>query len=183
MRDDQGIALTEQRLRTEVRAWRPSSLGSHLIDLELDGELEPVPEHAQAIWNLWLTGPPDPEGSWASLDTRQREAWLDLVRERGCRLKDQERPLGHTYVLDGRHITEIPGLYLALGEAVQGPGGYFGGNLDALVDCLRGDFGYNAPATLLWRQAAVAREHLAHLLGSDGGLYDLFDLGRVRWVV
>ncbi|MFD9633076.1 barstar family protein [Streptomyces violascens] len=28
------------------------------------------------------------------------------------------------------------GCYCALGEAVNGPGGYFGSNLDALADCL-----------------------------------------------
>ncbi|MDQ0930590.1 hypothetical protein QFZ49_000497 [Streptomyces turgidiscabies] len=29
-------------------------------------------------------------------------------------------------------ITDVPSLYLALGEAINGPGGYFGGCLDAL---------------------------------------------------
>ncbi|MGR7001821.1 barstar family protein [Yinghuangia aomiensis] len=37
---------------------------------------------------------------------------------------------------------------MALGETVNGPGGYFGGNLDALDDCLGGTFGYTAPGTL-----------------------------------
>jgi len=63
--------------------------------------------------------------------------------------------------LYGRHITDVPGLYLALGDAVNGPGGYFGGCPDALDDCLRGTFGYTAPATLLWRDASTAREHLS----------------------
>ena len=96
------------------------------------------------------------------------------MRERGCRLKHQDRPAGHAYELCGRHITDEPGLYLALGEAVNGPGGYFGGCLDALVDCLRGNFGYTAPATLLWRDAATAREHLSYALTPDGQPYDLF---------
>lgn len=49
------------------------------------------------------------------------------------------------------NVTDRPSLFLALGEAVNGPGGYFGGCVDALADCLRGHFGYTAPATLLWR--------------------------------
>ncbi|SDL00148.1 Barstar (barnase inhibitor) [Streptomyces indicus] len=53
-------------------------------------------------------------------------------------------------------------------------GGYFGGCLAALDDCLRGDFGYTAPATLLWRDAATARKHLSHALTPDGQPYDLF---------
>lgn len=115
-------------------------------------------------------------GAWAELETRQRGAWLDLVRERGCRIKHQDRPARYTYELDGRHITDEPSLYLALGEAVNGPGGYFGGCLDALVDCLRGNFAYTAPATLLWRDAATAREHLSRLLTPEGEQYDLVAL-------
>jgi len=57
---------------------------------------------------------------------------------------------------------------------VNGPGGYFGGCLAALDDCLRGTFGYTAPATLLWRHAATAREHLSETLTPDGQPYNLF---------
>lgn len=174
VRDDRGEPLTDRLLWAQVRTWRPSSHGTDLIDLELDGKFfTPVPEYARAIWDRWLTGPPDAPGSWACLDTRQRGAWLDLVRERSSRRKHQHRSAGHVYELDGRHITDVPGLYLALGEAVNGPGGYFGGCLDALADCLRGTFGYTAPATLLWRDAATAREHLSHLLSPEGEQYDL----------
>lgn len=65
---------------------------------------------------------------------------------------------------------------MALGEAVNGPGGYFSGCLDAVVDCLRGNFGYTAPATLVWRDAATAREYLPRVLASDGVQYDLVAL-------
>ncbi|MGW0395489.1 hypothetical protein ACWDYJ_32365 [Streptomyces sp. NPDC003042] len=47
--------------------------------------------------------------------------------------------------LDGRHVTDVPGIYLAVGEAVNGPGGYLGANPDALAGCLGGTFGYTAP--------------------------------------
>ncbi|WP_431040477.1 barstar family protein [Streptomyces sp. P1-3] len=174
IRDDRGEPLAERLLWTTVSAWRPSALGADLIDLELDGRLfTPVPEYARPIWERWLVGPPDTPGAWAGLDTRQRGAWLDLVRERACRCARQDRPAGHAYEIDGRHITDVPGLYLALGEAVNGPGGYFGGCLAALDDCLRGTFGYTAPAILLWRDAATAREHLSHALTPDGQPYDL----------
>ncbi|MEU6256915.1 barstar family protein [Streptomyces sp. NPDC047043] len=173
IQDDRGEPLTDRLLRPKVRTWRPSSCGTHLIDLELDAELTPVPAYAQPIWERWLAGPPETPGAWTGLGTRQRGAWLDLVRERGCRLQHQERAAGQAYELDGRHITDEPGLYLALGEALNGPGGYFGGCLDALVDCLRGNFGYTAPATLLWREAATARKHLSQLLTPEGEPYDL----------
>ncbi len=113
-------------------------------------------------------------GAWADLDSRQRLSWLETVRERACRREHQDRPANHAYELDGRHITDVPSLYLALGEAVNGPGGYFGGCLDALDDCLRGTFGYTGPATLLWPNVTTAREHLSRALTPDGRPYDLF---------
>lgn len=36
----------------------------------------------------------------------------------------------------------------SIGEAINGPGGYFGWNLDALHDCLRGGFGALTPGYL-----------------------------------
>lgn len=57
---------------------------------------------------------------------------------------------------------------------MNGPGGYFGGCLAALDDCLRGTFGYTASATLLWRNSATAREHLSRNLTPDGRHFDLF---------
>lgn len=174
LRDDLGELLTDRILWATVSAWRPSSYGPDLIDLELDGELfGPVPAYARTIWERWLAGPPNSPGAWAELDTRGREVWLELVRERGCRRTRHDRPAGHVYELDGRHVTDVPGLYLALGEAVNGPGGYFGGCLAALDDCLRGTFGYTAPATLRWYDSGTARGHLSRLLTPDGRPYDL----------
>jgi hypothetical protein len=175
IRDDRGELLTDRLPWATVSDWRPSSCGADLIDLEIDGgRFTPVPEYARSIWERWLAGPPDAVNAWAGLDTRCRGAWLDLARERACRRSHHARPAGHAYELDGRHITDEPALYLALGEAVNGPGGYFGGCLAALDDCLRGTFGYTAPTTLLWRDAATAREHLSHALTPEGQPYDLF---------
>lgn len=50
-----------------------------------------------------------------------------------------DRPV--VYDLDGSAINHLDDLYRLLGEAVNGPGGYFGANLDALNDCLGGGFG------------------------------------------
>ncbi|SDM84479.1 barstar family protein [Streptomyces wuyuanensis] len=177
IRGDNGEPLTDRLLRPAVRAWRPSPRGPDLIDLELDAEIHrPVPGHARPVWDRWFAGPPEAPGAWARLGARQREVWLELVRERGCLLTHEPPPAGRAYELDGRNVTDEPGLFLALGEAVNGPGGYFGGCVDALVDCLHGGFGHTAPATLLWRDIATAREHLSRLLSPDGEPYDLVAL-------
>ncbi|MGO9033196.1 barstar family protein [Mycobacterium sp.] len=43
--------------------------------------------------------------------------------------------------IDGRKIKSANDFYREIGSSVNGPGGYFGRNLDALADCLRGGFG------------------------------------------
>ncbi|MEU9104971.1 hypothetical protein AB0D54_11485 [Streptomyces xanthophaeus] len=175
VRDGRGEPFAELRLWVTVSAWHPSARGADLIDLELEGKLSaPVPEQARPLWEHWLAGPPRTPGAWAGLDTRQRRAWLDHVRERRGRQAPDDRASGRSHTLDGRHVTDVPGLYLALGEAVNGPGGYLGGCPSSLADCLGGSFGYTAPGTLLWRDAPTAREHLSDALEPDGRPYDLF---------
>ncbi|WP_407837939.1 barstar family protein [Streptomyces sp. DSM 116496] len=44
------------------------------------------------------------------------------------------------YVLDGKRIHTLEDFWLVIGEAVDGPGGYFGRNLDAFNDCLTGGY-------------------------------------------
>lgn len=140
----------------ELRAWIPSARGSGLVDLTLDPWSERPPLAARDVWDLWGEGRPSEPGRWAGCDADGRVFWLGTALEnRAQGLPD--RPSGTTYHLDGRHITDLPGFYCALGEAVNGPGGYFGWNQGGLNDCLRGRWGATPPFTLVWHDADVAR--------------------------
>ncbi|MBU8810661.1 barstar family protein [Mycolicibacterium goodii] len=46
-----------------------------------------------------------------------------------------------TYQIDGSAVASKADFFTEIGRAVNGEGGYFGSNLDALADCLRGGFG------------------------------------------
>lgn len=46
-----------------------------------------------------------------------------------------------TYVIPGAEVTGLERFWQVMGEAVNGPDGYFGRNLDAFADCLGGGFG------------------------------------------
>ncbi|MFI0981718.1 barstar family protein [Streptomyces sp. NPDC021093] len=107
-------------------------------------------------------------GGWTDLDPEGRLAWLAAVQEHHFSrpVVGEDAPAGRTYVIDGRHITDRSALFLALGEAVNGPGGYFGANLDALSDCLRGGFGATAPFVLDWPESDTARTHLVAFFDS-----------------
>jgi RNAse (barnase) inhibitor barstar len=64
--------------------------------------------------------------------------------------------------IDGRKIKSANDFYREIGSSVNGPGGYFGSNLDALADCLRGGFGTpdNRPYEFEWQHSALSQRYL-----------------------
>ena len=59
-------------------------------------------------------------------------------------------------------LAKTEGFLKEIGSAVNGPGGYFGRNLDALADCLRGGFGTpeHRPYEFEWQHSALSRRYL-----------------------
>nr|WP_274709544.1 barstar family protein [Streptomyces tubbatahanensis] len=93
---------------------------------------------------------------WARLDEEGRTAWLDAARLRAAWHYPLPATDADEFIVEGAHVTDAAALYCALGEAMNGPGGYYGANLDALKDCLRGNFGPVAPFTLTWHNSSSA---------------------------
>ncbi|MET7598905.1 barstar family protein [Streptomyces sp. NPDC004082] len=149
----------QEAVEGEITAWIPSARGPGLVDLALEPWSERPPSAAPEVWDLWWDGRPTEPGLWARLSPEGRSAWL------GTALANHphggpDPPAGTTFHLDGRHVTDLPAFFCALGEAVNGPGGYFGWGLDAVTDCLRGRWGARQPLTLVWHDADVARSCL-----------------------
>jgi len=139
---------------------RPSSVGDDLLDITVDGGFtQPLPHGAREIWQRWYAGRPTVPNLWASYDRELRHQWAGAALGHHPDGRPDRRA-GRTYHLDGRYVTDVEGFYCAVGEAVNGPGGYFGWNLDALDDCLRGGWGATTPFRLLWHDADVARQYL-----------------------
>lgn len=162
-------------LHASVAAVRPSALGEGLLDITFDAAItDPLPPGAAQIWELWRVGRPADPGGWAGYDSRLRHEWSGAALAHH-RSGAPDKRAGTTYHLDGRNVTDLAGFYCAIGEAINGPGGYFGWNADALHDCLRGRWGASWPFRLTWHDAAVARAHLSadfdevlHWLSDDG---------------
>ncbi|MFF4607825.1 barstar family protein [Streptomyces sp. NPDC001339] len=68
------------------------------------------------------------------------------------------------YVLEGAQIRTLEDFWRVIGEAINGPDGYFGKNLDAFADCLSGGFGTpdDDDYEVEWRDHQVSREHLGY---------------------
>ncbi|MFE3581628.1 barstar family protein [Streptomyces vinaceus] len=69
-----------------------------------------------------------------------------------------------TYVIEGGRIGTLEDFRALVGEAVNGPGGYFGRNLDSFADCLRGGFGTpdEGGFVIEWRDHELSRRALGH---------------------
>ena len=148
-------------LHASVVGVGPSRLGEGLLDVTFDSAVhEAMPPGAEQISELWRAGRPDRAGQWADFDPALRHQWLRAAAHHQHDFPDG--PADAVCRLDGRNVTTVDGFYCAIGEAINGPAGYFGSNADALEDCLRaGGFGAVRPVRLVWHDSAVARTHLA----------------------
>ncbi|AZN41603.1 barstar family protein [Paenibacillus albus] len=103
---------------------------------------------SEQVWAL-LCEKPNRSGQWNDCSLEEKQAWLQVVRLRDQQSYKVQENL--VVSIDGKHIQDEASFYLALGEAINGPFGYFGGNLDGLADCLCGGFGLESPFILRWR--------------------------------
>ena len=76
--------------------------------------------------------------------------------------------------IDGRKVKSVKDFYREVGRSVNGPGGYFGKNLDALADCLRGGFGTpeNGAYEFEWQHSELSRRHLQNVQRGQGTFFD-----------
>ncbi|WP_033824359.1 barstar family protein [Kitasatospora sp. MBT63] len=169
--DRDGEVMTRRPVILAVEGSRPSVLGGGLLDVTLADSSDRPPRAARPVWEAWYAGRPRERNLWARLDREGREQWLDLTF-RGGDLPARDVS-GGVHHLDGRYVTDDAALHCALGEALLGPGGYFGREWNAFADCLGGGFGVAPPFTLVWHDAEAARRALAeeHLLPDDGPSY------------
>ncbi|TWJ07765.1 hypothetical protein LX16_4927 [Stackebrandtia albiflava] len=130
------------------------------------------------IWDRWRTEPRDELGGWEALPLSRQSDWLDNVRVSAMtRPGFSRRPDSTDAVsIDGASISESTSFFLALGEAVNGPRGYFGGCLMALRECCHGGHGAPRGFRLVWRRASLSRARMVDLFDTASGPTTEFDI-------
>jgi RNAse (barnase) inhibitor barstar len=115
---------------------------------------------AEAIWRRWASGAVVERDEWLAWPSDHHDAWLHVVQNSWFTSGRRAARYGTDSVarLNGAHISKRASFYCALGEAVNGPGGYFGSNLDALADCLSADSGDAPPLRIAWVNIHAAQE-------------------------
>lgn len=92
---------------------------------------------------------------WKELKPSQRQGWLELAMS--CQNINFEN-LKTVIEINGSDINSSDDFYCALGEALNGPGGYFGRNLNALADCISShEFGTKSLKKIIWKNSKKSR--------------------------
>jgi RNAse (barnase) inhibitor barstar len=117
---------------------------------------------AGEIWRRWASGVPIRLGEWSSWSGELHRSWLHVVQTAWFAkgLEPRRYATGAICRIDGLQILNEASFYCALGDAVNGAGGYFGSNLDALDDCLKSSLGAGVPFELLWDNFAIAQKRM-----------------------
>lgn len=120
---------------------------------------------AEKIWRRWASGEALGEGEWLQWPVRHHDAWLHVVQNAwfASNRRAARYGLDEVAYLDGGHISTKSGFFCALGEAVNGPGGYFGSSLDALAECVSSRLGEGPLAKIVWRNFRASQEALDHV--------------------
>jgi RNAse (barnase) inhibitor barstar len=144
------------------------SAASGLVNVNVSGLVDWIPHvDAKGLWAAWAVAPPSRKGVWAELPIGSREAWLEVAGLYRNATSPTLRDVAEVMV-DGAHIEDLASFFCAIGEAVNGPGGYYGWNFQALADCLSGGCGARAPFVLRWSEFDVAQTSLVGEVESAG---------------
>lgn len=130
--------------------------------IELIGTLTQIAsDEAIELWDLWREKIPVNKNEWTDLSEKKRRGWLEVVKLYNSQVKSRhEEKVNQTINLDGSYITDYYSFFCALGEAINGPGGYFGDDFSSLRDCFCGGFGAVPPFTLIWSKSHIAMKKL-----------------------
>jgi hypothetical protein len=141
---------------------------SGLVNVEVSGLVDWVPHRdAKDLWAAWAVAPPARKGAWTDLPMGSREACLEVAGLYRIATSSTSNDVSEI-LLDGARIEDLASFFCAMGEAVNGPGGYYGWNFQALADCLGGGCGARAPFVLRWSEFDVAQSSLVGEVESVG---------------
>ncbi len=125
------------------------------------GSLESILSQEQMdIYPDWIQARPTGKNQWAPLSTVHRRAWLRIVKTGNLNHRSPHADIENHFIMDGTHITDYAAFFCALGEAINGPGGYYGSDLASMTDCCYGGFGTEGAFTLIWENHDVAKMSL-----------------------
>lgn len=129
-------------------------------NLILSGYVWFKPKGFHKVCKMFINNELTEKNTWKKLDNDELQGWLVFAL---CTAKPQPDRENLIISIDGHHFHNLDGFYCTLGEEINGIGGYFGRQLHALYDCLRGNFGVKSISEIIWYH----HQHSKKLLKTD----------------
>jgi RNAse (barnase) inhibitor barstar len=105
------------------------------------------PKGYQKALDMKLNNEINKKNIWQNFRKDELQGWL-VYTLHSCKPEIERENIN--IQIDGNDFHSLDGFFCTLGEEVHGIAGYFGRNLPALYDCLRGDFGAKSISELNW---------------------------------
>jgi len=163
---------------SQVEVIEYSCSGDLILNLKCQGVLYPASIGSMKCWEMISQGEVEKNGAWKKLKEEELQGWLEVALNYKVTTSDKA---GLVVELDGSEIKSINEFYCALGEAVNGYGGYFGRNLDALCDCFCGDFGVKEPMSIVWHNASKGIAYKSEYEEFLANLKEVFEENNVSF--
>lgn len=133
-------------------------LKENVFNLKFNCHLHNASKGTYNSWKLRFQNKNLPYNLWQRLEDEQKQGWLEVALNFMNNVK--EDVVNKSIIIDGHLIKSENDFYCLLGEVINGPGGYFGRNLNALNDCLYGGFGIELPLFLEWKNHSNSKLYL-----------------------
>lgn len=117
-------------------------------NLSLSGYVWHQPKGYYKAWKMKMNNQINDKNIWKSFQRNELEGWLVFALN-----NMNTEPIKENLIIeiDGDHFNNLDEFFCSLGEEINGVAGYFGRNISALYDCLRGDFGVESIRKLTWK--------------------------------
>lgn len=118
-------------------------------------------------------------GEWKNLPEEKVQGWLQAAINL---MPEVEDVADRVVEIDSKGIDVEDKFYCALGEAIHGPGGYFGRGYHALDDCLFKGFGIKGKFTLRWKSHQVFKEKFPKLFEDICEIFDHYPQKKIEFL-
>lgn len=117
-------------------------------NLSLSGYVWHQPKGYYKAWKMKMNNQINDKNIWKSFQKNELQGWLVFALN-----NMNTEPIKENLIIEinGDHFNNLDEFFCTLGEEINGVSGYFGRNISALYDCLRGDFGVESIKKLTWK--------------------------------
>lgn len=130
-------------------------LKSQKNNLYLRGYVWRQPKGYYKAWKMKMANQINDKKIWKSFEKDELQGWLVFAlsnRDSGISKENLK------IEINGNDFHNLDEFFCVLGEEINGVAGYFGRNIPALYDCLRGGFGVHSIKELTWKNHARSKK-------------------------